>query len=77
MLSSRSMVLNAEEFNRGSWPKTNRTGRLVGPRPPVPRSSATSPGSIAVVRPGLTCLWQDSPERYRISCDEWMRLDLS
>ena len=25
----------------------------------------------------LTCLWQVSPERYRITFDEWVRLDLS
>jgi lipopolysaccharide/colanic/teichoic acid biosynthesis glycosyltransferase len=53
---------------------------LVGPRPPVPsevvRYESWQHRRFAV-RPGLTCLWQVSPDRYRISFDEWMRLDLS
>jgi lipopolysaccharide/colanic/teichoic acid biosynthesis glycosyltransferase len=53
---------------------------LVGPRPPVPsevfRYESWQYRRFAV-RPGLTCLWQVSPDRYRISFDEWMRLDLS
>jgi lipopolysaccharide/colanic/teichoic acid biosynthesis glycosyltransferase len=28
------------------------------------------------VRPGLTCFWQVCPDRYQISFDEWMQLDL-
>jgi lipopolysaccharide/colanic/teichoic acid biosynthesis glycosyltransferase len=53
---------------------------LVGPRPPVPsevfRYESWQYRRFAV-RPGLTCLWQVSPDRYRISFDEWTRLDLS
>jgi lipopolysaccharide/colanic/teichoic acid biosynthesis glycosyltransferase len=53
---------------------------LVGPRPPVPsevlRYQSWQYRRFAV-RPGLTCMWQVSPERYRISFDDWMRLDLS
>jgi lipopolysaccharide/colanic/teichoic acid biosynthesis glycosyltransferase len=53
---------------------------LVGPRPPVPsevRRYESWQYRRFAVRPGLTCLWQVSPDRYRISFDEWMRLDLS
>ena len=28
------------------------------------------------MRPGLTCLWQISPDRHRTSFEEWMYLDL-
>jgi lipopolysaccharide/colanic/teichoic acid biosynthesis glycosyltransferase len=53
---------------------------LVGPRPPVPSEVVRYESwqyRRFSVRPGLTCLWQVSPDRYRISFDEWMRLDLS
>jgi lipopolysaccharide/colanic/teichoic acid biosynthesis glycosyltransferase len=53
---------------------------LVGPRPPVPSEVLRyEPWQYRrlSVRPGLTCLWQVSPDRYRISFDDWMRLDLS
>jgi exopolysaccharide biosynthesis polyprenyl glycosylphosphotransferase len=52
---------------------------LVGPRPSLPSEVAKyEPWQHRrfAVRPGLTCLWQVSPRRYRISFDEWMRLDL-
>jgi lipopolysaccharide/colanic/teichoic acid biosynthesis glycosyltransferase len=52
---------------------------LVGPRPSLPSEVANyEPWQYRrfAVRPGLTCLWQVSPRRYRISFDEWMRLDL-
>ena len=53
---------------------------IVGPRPPVPgeilRYEPWQYGPFEVRR-RLTCLWQVSPERYRISFDEWMWLDLS
>jgi lipopolysaccharide/colanic/teichoic acid biosynthesis glycosyltransferase len=53
---------------------------MVGPRPPVPsevvRYEAWQYRRFAV-RPGLTCVWQVSPERYQISFDDWIRLDLS
>jgi lipopolysaccharide/colanic/teichoic acid biosynthesis glycosyltransferase len=53
---------------------------IVGPRPPVPSEVVNyEPWQYRrfAVRPGLTCLWQVSPDRYRISFDGWMRLDLS
>ncbi len=52
---------------------------LVGPRPPLPsevaRYEAWQHRRFAV-RPGLTCFWQVAHGRYRISFDEWIRLDL-
>jgi lipopolysaccharide/colanic/teichoic acid biosynthesis glycosyltransferase len=53
---------------------------IVGPRPPVPSEVVRyEPWQYRrfALRPGLTCLWQVSPERYRVSFDDWMRLDLS
>ena len=52
---------------------------LVGPRPPLPSEVARyQPWQHRrfAVRPGLTCFWQVSHGRYRISFDEWIRLDL-
>jgi lipopolysaccharide/colanic/teichoic acid biosynthesis glycosyltransferase len=52
---------------------------LVGPRPPLPSEVARyEPWQHRrfAVRPGLTCFWQVSHGRYRISFDEWIRLDL-
>ncbi len=52
---------------------------FVGPRPPVPHEVAQyEPWQFRrlAVRPGLTCLWQVSPTRYRMSFDDWVRLDL-
>jgi lipopolysaccharide/colanic/teichoic acid biosynthesis glycosyltransferase len=52
---------------------------VVGPRPSLPAEVARyKPWQHRrfAVRPGLTCLWQTSPGRYRIPFDEWMRLDL-
>jgi lipopolysaccharide/colanic/teichoic acid biosynthesis glycosyltransferase len=53
---------------------------MVGPRPPVPSEVVRyEPWQYRrfAVRPGLTCVWQVSPERYQISFDDWIRLDLS
>jgi lipopolysaccharide/colanic/teichoic acid biosynthesis glycosyltransferase len=53
---------------------------MVGPRPPVPSEVLRyEPWQYRrfAVRPGLTCVWQVSPERYQISFDDWIRLDLS
>ncbi len=53
---------------------------IVGPRPPVPGEVVKyEPWQYRrfAVRPGLTCVWQVSPERYQISFDDWIRLDLS
>jgi len=52
---------------------------VVGPRPSLPSEVARyQPWQQRrfSARPGLTCLWQVAPERYRISFDNWMRLDL-
>jgi len=52
---------------------------IVGPRPPIPSEVAKyEPWQLRrlSVRPGLTCLWQISPDRHRTSFDEWMYLDL-
>jgi len=52
---------------------------IVGPRPPVPNEVVQyEPWQFRrlAVRPGLTCLWQVCPDRYRMSFDEWVRLDL-
>jgi lipopolysaccharide/colanic/teichoic acid biosynthesis glycosyltransferase len=52
---------------------------IVGPRPPVPSEVMRyQPWQYRrfAVRPGLTCLWQVSPDRYRASFDDWVRLDL-
>jgi len=52
---------------------------VVGPRPSLPGEVARyQPWQHRrfSVRPGLTCFWQVSPQRYQISFAEWMRLDL-
>src|SRR2546428_3345476 len=52
---------------------------VVGPRPSLPsevlRYEQWQYRRFAVL-PGLTCLWQVCPDPYRMSLDEWMRLDL-
>ena len=52
---------------------------IVGPRPPIAEEVAKyEPWQLRrlSVRPGLTCLWQVSPDRHRTSFEEWMYLDL-
>jgi len=52
---------------------------LVGPRPPIPEEVAKYEAwqlRRLSVRPGLTCIWQISANRHRMSFDEWMYLDL-
>src|SRR6202023_1822735 len=49
-----------------------------GPPPPLPSEVARyEPWQHRrfAVRPGLTCFWQVAHGRYRISFDEWIRLD--
>ncbi|MDP3285157.1 MAG: sugar transferase, partial [Desulfobacterales bacterium] len=52
---------------------------LVGPRPPIPAEVAQyKPWQRRrlSMKPGLTCIWQTSPNRNDISFDDWMKLDL-
>lgn len=51
---------------------------LVGPRPPLPREVAryTRYERRLSVTPGLTCYWQVRPDRYELSMNEWVELDL-
>ena len=52
---------------------------IVGPRPPIPSEVAKyEPWQRRrlSMRPGLTCLWQVSPERHQITFDRWMYLDM-
>ena len=52
---------------------------LVGPRPPLPSEvSQYTPyqRQRLLVTPGLTCLWQIHTDRYNLSFDEWVELDL-
>jgi exopolysaccharide biosynthesis polyprenyl glycosylphosphotransferase len=52
---------------------------IVGPRPPLPAEVVEYDSwqlRRLSVRPGLTCIWQVSANRHRISFDEWMYLDL-
>lgn len=52
---------------------------LVGPRPPLPREVAQYTPyeqQRLAVKPGLTCYWQVHPNRYALSMQEWVELDL-
>ena len=52
---------------------------LVGPRPPIPAEVAQyKPWQRRrlSMKPGLTCIWQTSPNRNDISFSDWMKLDL-
>lgn len=52
---------------------------IVGPRPPLPDEVAKyTPHQLQrlTARPGLTCYWQTHPDRYNLSFDEWVALDL-
>jgi len=53
---------------------------LIGPRPPleseVVQYKRWQLRRISV-RPGLTCLWQISPNRNRIKFEQWMEMDLA
>jgi len=52
---------------------------VVGPRPSLPSEVLSYQQwqyRRFAVRPGLTCFWQVSPDRYQVSFDEWMQLDL-
>jgi len=52
---------------------------IVGPRPPLPREVALYDEyhwQRLAVTPGLTCLWQITPQRNDLTFDEWVRLDV-
>ncbi|MDP2854668.1 MAG: exopolysaccharide biosynthesis polyprenyl glycosylphosphotransferase [Smithellaceae bacterium] len=52
---------------------------LVGPRPPIPAEVAQyKPWQRRrlSMKPGLTCIWQTSPDRNDISFNDWMKLYL-
>lgn len=52
---------------------------IVGPRPPLYREvKEYTPyqRQRLAVTPGLTCFWQVSPQRNRLSFDAWVELDL-
>ncbi|MDO4461406.1 MAG: sugar transferase [Bacteroidia bacterium] len=52
---------------------------IVGPRPPLPNEVAEYERwqlRRLAMKPGITCLWQISPNRNSVSFDDWMRLDL-
>ncbi|MBN2062136.1 MAG: sugar transferase, partial [Deltaproteobacteria bacterium] len=52
---------------------------LVGPRPPIPaevdKYDRWQMRRLSM-KPGLTCLWQVSPNRNDLSFDQWMKIDL-
>lgn len=52
---------------------------IVGPRPPLPREVAQYTRydwQRLEVTPGLTCYWQIQPNRYDLSMNEWVDLDI-
>lgn len=52
---------------------------IVGPRPALPREVAQYSWyerQRLSVTPGLTCYWQVRPNRYDMSMNEWMELDM-
>ena len=52
---------------------------FVGPRPPIPAEVAQyEPWQRRrlSMKPGLTCIWQTSPNRNDVSFNDWMKLDL-
>lgn len=52
---------------------------LIGPRPPIPaevEKYEIRQRRRLSMKPGLTCLWQVTPDRNEITFDEWMQMDL-
>ncbi len=52
---------------------------IVGPRPPVPaevREYERWQLRRLSMKPGITCIWQISPNRNDVSFEEWMSMDL-
>ena len=52
---------------------------IVGPRPPVPsevKEYRRWQLRRLSMKPGITCIWQISPNRNDISFEDWMKMDL-
>lgn len=52
---------------------------LVGPRPPIPAEVEKYDiwqRRRLSMKPGLTCLWQITPNRNEVGFEEWMKMDL-
>ena len=52
---------------------------IIGPRPPLPKEVAkyTEYHKIRLlVTPGLTCIWQASPNRNSIPFEDWVNMDI-
>ena len=52
---------------------------LVGPRPPIPeeiKNYELWQRRRLSMKPGLTCLWQITPDRNDVDFEQWMRMDL-
>ncbi len=52
---------------------------IVGPRPPVPaevREYQRWQLRRLSMKPGITCIWQISPNRNDVSFEDWMKMDL-
>lgn len=52
---------------------------LIGPRPPIPaevEKYEIRQRRRLSMKPGITCLWQVTPNRNKVTFDDWMRMDL-
>ena len=52
---------------------------VVGPRPPIPaevEKYEVWQRRRLSLKPGLTCIWQITPNRNEVSFEEWMKMDL-
>ena len=52
---------------------------LVGPRPPIPNEVEKYDiwqRRRLSMKPGMTCIWQITPNRNDVSFKEWMNMDL-
>lgn len=61
------------------WNVIKRDMSLIGPRPPLEeevRQFEKWQMRKLSVKPGITCTWQISPNRHKITFEEWMNLDL-
>lgn len=52
---------------------------LIGPRPPIPAEVAQYDlwqRRRLSMKPGLTCIWQCTPNRNDVNFENWMKMDL-